>query len=130
MNNALPITLVKSLGLSSRDLAEIGGFSDSWARDLMRCKAKFQEDVIEALINIQDDVDVIIDSLVSQLLEDDEAVIWVYPTNAILRKYMPTWPGRGCAEGGFTGPHYIAALTAYEILRDEHGIETDVFMKT
>ncbi len=108
MNSAYYLTLASYLGLRSADLAEIGGFSDRYARDLLKGNANFHDDLIEALELIQDDIEVIVDVL------DDADVIVVYRTNAELRQHFPEWPGRGKAEGGFIGPHRIAAIMAHQ----------------
>ena len=109
--------LVANLGLTPRDLAEIGGFSERFARDLLSGRKPFPEDVHAALEDIQDDIDVMTDSLVADI-EEGVRVIHVYRTNDEMRRLFPEWPGRGRATGGFVGPHRIAALGAWEHARD------------
>lgn len=128
--DALPATLTANLGLSARDLAEIGGFSDRFARDLLAGRRPFPADVFEALMDIQDDIDAMTDALIDTQDDIDAALpgaadqgaIQVYRTNAELREHFRQWPGRGHAAGGFVGPHRIAALTAWETLR-ERGVD-------
>ena len=124
MRNALPAVLAANLGLSSRELAEVGGFSDRFARDLLKGARPFPKDVYEALLDIQDDIDVMTDSIVADVQEGAGA-IFVFQTNEQLRHEFPQWPGRGDASGGFVGPHRIAALTAWDALKEE-GIEVDI----
>ena len=108
MDNAHYATLAYYLGLRSKDLAEIGGFSDRYARDCLKGKAAFHNDLIKALQLIQDDIEVVVDVL------DELEVIIVYRTNNELREHFPEWPGRGHASGGFVGPHRIAAMMAHQ----------------
>ena len=122
--DALYATLTANLGLSARDLAEIGGFSDRFARDLLAGRRPFPADVREALLDVQDDIDVMTDEIEADVREGAGA-IYVFRTNAELRDLFPQWPGRGHAPGGFVGPHRIAALTAWDALRDS-GIDVDI----
>jgi hypothetical protein len=125
MRDALYATLAHNLGLSSGDLAEIGGFSDRFARDLLAGRRPFPEDVQQALLDIQDDIDVLADSMEGDVEDGVQAAILVFRTNADLRKGFPAWPGRGKAAGGFVGPMGIAALTAWDSLR-RNGIDVDI----
>ena len=124
MRNALPAVLAANLGLSSRELAEVGGFSDRFARDLLKGARPFPKDVYDALIDIQDDIDVITDSIEADV-RDGAGAIFVFKTNDQLRQGFPQWPGRGEAAGGFVGPHRIAALAAWEALNVD-GIDVDI----
>ena len=129
MIDAKYATLAHNLGLSSRELAEIGGFSDRFARDLLAGRRPFPADVQEALLDIQDDVDVLTDALEADVTEG-QGVIWMYGDNAALRRAHPEIPGRGASAGGFIGPFRIAALTAWEALQDR-GIDVDIcFVKS
>ena len=123
--DAASATLAHNLGLSSREIAEIGGFSDRFARDLLAGRRPFPADVASALLDIQDDIDLLTDELEARV-EDGEGVIWMFGTNAKLRAERPDIPGRGKAEGGFIGPYRIAALTAVDALREERGIDVDL----
>ena len=122
--DAYAACLVRSLGLTSRDLQEIGGFSDSFARAILRGAKHCPADVIEALHEIDGDTAVISDELIARVQEGDGA-IWVFRNNEALRAAVPQWPGRGHAAGGFTGPHMVAALSAQDAL-DFDGIEVDI----
>ena len=116
--NALPATLCANLGLSPRDLAEIGGFSERFARDLLSGKQAFPDDVYDALLLIQDDIDVMTDSLIADA-EEGADVIWMFRDTAQMRALFPDWPSRGHAAGGFVGPYRIAALTAWSGVREQ-----------
>ena len=122
--NARYATLAASLGLSSRDIAEIGGFSDRFARDLVGGRRPFPQDVKDALDALDDDSDVIIDKIITDIQEGAGA-IWVFRSNSELRQHFPDWPGRGSASGGFVGPHRIAALAAADQLSSE-GVDVDL----
>lgn len=123
--DALYSTLAHNLGLSSKDLAEIGGFSDRFARDLLAGRRPFPKDVQDALLDIQDDIDVLADSMEGDVEDGVQAAIWVFRSNEELRAGFPAWPGRGKAAGGFVGPMGIAAMTAWDSLR-ERGIDVDI----
>ncbi|ARE40923.1 hypothetical protein RGUI_2782 [Rhodovulum sp. P5] len=122
--DALYATLTRSLGLSSQELAEIGGFTERFARDLLAGRRPVPADVGQALLDIQDDIDVLTDSIEADVAEG-QGVIWMYGTTADLRAARPDIPGRGAAAGGFIGPFRIAALTAWDALR-ERGIDVDI----
>lgn len=124
MTDALYATLTHNLGLSSRELAEIGGFSDRFARDLIAGRRPYPADVQEALLDIQDDIDVLTD-LIEAEVEEGQGVIWMFGTNEELRTKLPAMPARGHAAGGFLGPYRIAALTAWDALC-EQGIDVDI----
>jgi len=121
MRCALYATLASNLGLSSRELAEIGGFSNRFARDLIAIRRPFPKDVCEALNDLEDDIDVLTDEIRSEVMEG-QGVIWMYRDNADLRSSRPDIPSRGSASGGFIGPYRIAVMTAWDLLRAE-GIE-------
>lgn len=124
MTNARYAALTGALGLSVNDLAEIGGFSDRFARDLVAGRRPFPQDVKDALSDLDDDSDVLVDEIIADVREGAGA-IWVFRSNAELRHHFPDWPGRGHAKGGFVGPHRIAALTAADQLSSE-GIDVDL----
>ncbi len=122
--DAYAACLVRSLGLTSRDLQEIGGFSDSFARAILRGAKRCPDDVVASLHEIDGDTSVISDDLIAQV-QEGEGAIWVFKTNEALRSTFPQWPARGEAQGGFTGPHMVAALSAQDAL-DLEGIEVDI----
>ena len=127
-NDAYYPCLCSALSLSVNDLAEIGGFSDRFARDLVAGRRPWPADVCEALDLLDDDVDVMTDSLVADV-EEGLGAIFVYRTTVELRAHFRAWPGRGKAGGGFAGPHRVAAIAAHEAL-DERGIEVSLLFFT
>lgn len=108
--DGLYATLAMSMGLSSNDLAEIGGFSDRFARDLLAGRRPFPRDVQEALELMDDDIDVIVEMLTA--FGTDHGSIPMPRTKEQLREAFPMIPGRGAAEGGFLGPFRVACMNA------------------
>lgn len=124
MTDARYAALTGALGLSVNDLAEIGGFSDRFARDLVAGRRPFPEDVRNALDDLDDDTDTMVDEIIADVQEGAGAV-WIFRSNSELRQHFPDWPGRGEAKGGFVGPHRIAALTAADQLGAD-GVDVDL----
>jgi len=125
MIDARYAALTRSLGLTANDLAEIGGFSDRFARDLIAGRKPFPKSVCQALADLENDGDVIMDEIIADV-QEGQGVIWVFHSTAALRKYYPDWPGRGHSVGGFAGPHCIAALAAREQLSAD-GIDVEMY---
>lgn len=126
MRDALYATLTANLGINSRELAEIGGFSDRFARDLLAIRRPFPADVQNALNDLQDDIDVLTDEMEAAVAEG-QGVIWMYRDNDDLRAARPDIPRRGKALGGLIGPYRLAALTAWDALKSQ-GIEVDILL--
>lgn len=105
-------------------LSHNSGFSDRFARDLVSGRRPFPADVRQALDDLDEDSDVLVDEIIADVQEGTGA-IWVFRSNAELRRHFPDWPGRGHAGGGFVGPHRIAALAAADQLNGD-GIEVDL----
>lgn len=124
MGDARYAALTGALGLTVNDLAEIGGFSARFSRDLVSGRRPYPNDVKDALDALDDDSDVIVDEIIVDVMEGSGA-IWVFRSNNDLRRHFPDWPGRGCANGGFVGPHRIAALAAADQLSIA-GIDVDL----
>ena len=124
MNDARYATLTGALGLTANDLAEIGGFSKRFARDLVAGRRPFPQDVKSALLEIQADIDALAETIEADV-DADFGVIYMFGTTGELRQKLPGIPGRGKAMGGFIGPFRIAAITAFDALRD-CGIEVDI----
>ena len=120
--DAYPSCLIRALGLTAGDLTEIGGWTGPrMAQHIMAGSRACPADVLEALEQVQDDIETITDDLVARI-EDGDAAIHVYRSTDDLRRDWPQWPGRGHAAGGFLGPFQIAAHTAAAIM-DERGVE-------
>ena len=124
LTDARYAALTGALGLSVKDLAEIGGFSDRFARDLVAGRRPFPHYVKDALDDLDDDSDVLVEEVIADVQEGAGA-IWVFRSNDELRQHFPDWPGRGEAKGGFAGPHRIAALAAADQLAAD-GIDVDL----
>lgn len=124
MTDAYYPTLCGALGLSATNLAEIGGFSDRFARDLLQGRAAWQADVCEALDLLKHDVDLMAEAMVADVKAGASHIL-VYRTNEDLRAHFPNWPARGKAAGGFVGPHRVAAMAARDRL-DADGVEVQL----
>lgn len=118
-------TLCYALGLRSRDVAEIGGFSERFARDLVNGRRNWPDDMKQLLRDIDDDIDVIADVLVDTYKDEETATLVVFRKTKTLRNHFPDWPGRGAAKGGFSGPHSVAVMTAFDVLT-EKGVDVSV----
>lgn len=128
VTNALYPTLAHNLGLTSRELAEIGGFSERFARDLLAGRKPFPKDIQKNLLDIQDDIDTLTDQLIAEVHEGGGHIV-TYRTNDELRNARPDIPERGHAQGGFLRPYGMAALAAMDFLKEEDGIDVDILFK-
>lgn len=117
MTDALPAARAAALGLSSADLADLGGFSDRFSRDLLAGRRPFPQDVRVALEELQGDIAAIADWIVMDMQEAPTKRLPVYHTNAALRDEGPALPGRGAAAGGFAVIWAAAVVVAVERLR-------------
>ena len=124
MTNANYFCLATALGLSPADLAEITGYGKTFMRDALAGNVALHDNVMEALDDLQDDCDVITDSLY-QSAQEGHSVLVSYSSNDLLREQIPQWPGRGEAAGGFASVHRVAAREAREALASE-GIYVDI----
>lgn len=110
---ALVACMCKALGLSSSDLAEIGGFTEQHARRFMRGEGRAKPDVIAALNNIRDDVEYLVETFIDTMEDRGGGNITCYRTNAELRE-DGAMPARGKSAGGFAGPYMVAVYQAVE----------------
>lgn len=124
MTDARYAALTGALGLSVNDVAEIGGFSDRFARDIVAGRRPFPQDIRDALDDLNDDGDTLVDEIIADI-QEGSAAIWIFRSNNELRQHFPDWPRRGHAKGGFVGPHRIAALAAADQLSSD-GIDVDL----
>lgn len=124
MTNARYSALTGALGLSVNDLAEIGGFSDRFARDLVAGRRPFPQDVKSALDALDKDTGALVDEIIADFYEGGNEIL-VFRSNADLRSHFPDRPCRGHSTGGFVGPHRIASLAAAEKLSAE-GVKVDL----
>lgn len=124
--SALHATLCSFLGLSARDLAEIGGFSDRFARDLLAGRRPFPSDTKHALEQLLGDFENIAIAMILEM-KDGSRTEYIYRTNEQLRASPVgrVWPARGKSSGGFTGPYRAAVFRAWREMRDQ-GIEVQL----
>lgn len=121
----------RALGLSTSDLAEIGGVSErsarNWllGRDSRGYARNVPNDVTEAIADLDDDLGVFEDAMIADV-DEGSAIILVHRTNEELRAAHPKIPGRGKAPGPFVGVEMIAALSAQHFLLSEKGIEVEI----
>jgi hypothetical protein len=112
--SALHATMCSFLGLTARDLAEIGEFSERFARDLLAGRRPFPPDTQHALEQLLGDFDTITKTFILEFKEGEQT-IYVYRTNEQLRA-SPVgrmWHARGKAAGGFVGPYRAAIFAAW-----------------
>lgn len=104
-------TMCSYLGLSARDVAEIGGFSDRFARDILAGRKSFPQDTKIALFQLFKDYRMMIDVMKKQA-RAGMGVLPIYRTNEQLRASSmgDIWPSVGKAKGGFAGPYRSAAF--------------------
>lgn len=106
--DALYATMCSYLGLSARDVAEIGGFSERFARDLLAGRKQFPTDTKKALFDLHN----AFQTLVSAGKEDvlaGQTGFYIYRTNEQLRASPvgKIWPG------GFVGPYRAAMFEVW-----------------
>lgn len=106
--DALYATMCSYLGLSARDVAEIGGFSERFARDLLAGRRQFPRDTKKALFDLHN----VFQAIVSAGKEDvlaGQTVFYIYRTNEQFRASPigHIWPG------GFVGPYRAAMFEVW-----------------
>ncbi len=114
-HDAIYATMCSYLGLSARDVAEIGGFSDRFARDLLAGRRPFPSDTKQALFALHTAFRDIVRAGKNEVTRGAN-LLYTYRTNEQLRasSAAANWPVVGAAEGAFVGP-YRAAM--FEIWR-------------
>ncbi|MEP4768934.1 MAG: hypothetical protein ABJY83_13600 [Roseibium sp.] len=118
-HDAAYATMCSYLGLSARDVAEIGGFSDRFARDILAGRKSFPQDTKVGLFQLLKDYKTIIDAMKADV-RAGERVFYIYRTNEQLRASPvgDIWPSVGKAKGGFVGPYRSAAFEVYQWAAD------------
>jgi hypothetical protein len=118
-HDAAYATMCSYLGLSARDVAEIGGFSDRFARDILAGRKSFPQDTKVALFQLLKEYWTIIDAMKKEA-RAGVGVFYIYRTNEQLRASSvgEIWPKVGKAEGGFVGPYRSAAFEVYRWASD------------
>ena len=112
--DCLYATMCSFLGLTARDLAEIGDFSERFARDLLAGRRPFPQDIQLALRQVFADRENITEASLLDI-EDGIRTIYIHRTNEQLRASPvgAVWPSRGKASGGFVGPYRAAMFAAW-----------------
>jgi hypothetical protein len=117
--------LCSYLGLISRDLAEIGDFSERFARDLLAGRRPFPKDVQTKLLELRRYVAAIHEALYQEVIEGSPT-IYIYRTTQQLRR-SPV--GRVWAEA-YLGPYRVAAFKVMQRCRRENRRVSLVFAET
>lgn len=117
---AIYATMCSYLGLSARDLAEIGGFSERFARDLLAGRKPFPVDTQKALKHLYDDVKEIIKFSMEEV-DKGEREFYIFRTNEQLRTSPAgaIWHPVGYAEGAFVGPYRAAMFEVWRRAAEE-----------
>ncbi len=97
------------LGLTARDLAEIGNFSERFARDLLAGRRPFPKDVQMKLLELRRYVAMIHEAMYQDVVSGD-TTIYIYRTNQQLRRSPVgrVWPK------AYLGPYRVAAFEVME----------------
>lgn len=103
------------LGLTARDLAEIGNFSERFSRDLLAGRRPFPKDVQLKLLALRQDMAKLHEAMYLDALSG-VATIYIYRTVEQLRRSPvgKVWPQ------GYLGPHRVAAFEVLERCRQEN----------
>ncbi len=119
-HDAAYATMCSYLGLSARDVAEIGGFSDRFARDILAGRKSFPQDTKAALHHLLFKTYDTIVKAMKQDVREGSREIYIYRTNEQLRASPvgKLWGPVGKADGGFVGPYRNAAFEVYRWAAD------------
>jgi hypothetical protein len=112
--NALHATVCSFLGLSARDLAEIGDFSERFARDLLSGRRPFPPDTCVALEQQVLDWDAMRQAIMLEI-QAGERTFYIYRTNEQLRvsPIGNALNATGKAAVAFVGPYRAAIFAAW-----------------
>lgn len=113
------------LGLTSRDLAEIGNFSERFARDLLAGRRPFPKDVQMKLLELRRYVAMNHEAMYQDVVSGDPT-IYIYRTNQQLRRSPvgQVWPK------AYLGPYRVAAFEVMERCNRENRSISLVFAET
>ena len=106
------------LGLTSRDLAEIGNFSERFARDLLAGRRPFPKDVQMKLLELRRYVAMLHEAMYQDVVSGDPT-IYIYRTKQQLRRSPvgQIWPN------AYLGPYRVAAFEIMErCIRENYSI--------
>ena len=117
--------LCSYLGLTSSDLAEIGNFSERFARDLLTGRRPFPKDAQRKLSKLRHDVAMIHEAMYQDVVAGDPD-IYIYRTKQQLRgsPVSQVWPS------GYLGPYRVAAFEVMERCNRENRPIDLVFAET
>ena len=113
------------LGLTARDLGEIGNFSERFARDLLAGRRPYPTDVQTKIMELRHYVALIREAMYRDIVSGD-AVIYIYRTKQQLR-HSPVghiWPK------SYLGPYRVAAFEVMERCVRENRQISLVFAET
>ena len=113
------------LGLTSRDLAEIGNFSERFARDLLAGRRPFPKDVQMTLLELRRYVAMIHEAMYQDVVSGD-TTIYIYRTNQQLRRS----PVGQVWSKAYLGPYRVAAFEVMERCIRENRQISLVFAET
>jgi hypothetical protein len=128
--SATHATMCSFLGLSARDLAEIGEFSDRFARDLLAGRRPFPSDVKDALEQLLVDFESIVKATILEA-QDGNRVVYIYRSNEQLRASPVgrVWSVKGNSAGGFAGLYRAAVFAAWRKLQGQR-VELELVFAT
>lgn len=123
--NAANAVRCSYLGLTARDLAEIGSFSERFARDLLAGRRPFPKDVQKKLLELRQYVAMIHEAMYQDVVSGDPT-IYIYRTNQQLRRSPvgQVWPN------AYLGPYRVAAFEVMEKCIRENRPISLVFAET
>lgn len=98
------------LGITSRDLAEIGNFSERFARDLLAGRRPFPKNVQNELMELRQTVEMIHEAIYQDVLSG-EPTIYIYRTSQQLRR-SPV--GHVLGSKAYLGPYRVAMFEVME----------------
>jgi sugar/nucleoside kinase (ribokinase family) len=124
--SAVHATICSFLGLSARDVAEIGSFSERFARDLLAGRRPFPPDTRVALEQQVLDWDAIRQAIILEI-EAGERTFYIYRTNEQLRASQmgKALNATGKAAVAFVGPYRAAIFAAWRAAQSK-GIEVQL----
>lgn len=130
--DAVYVTLCSYLGLSARDLAEIGGFSDRFARDLLAGRRPLPQDVKKAIFDLYRDFENIVKAAKADVMAG-EGGFYIYRTNEQLRlsPFGQALGRVGNSAASFVGPYRAAMFVVWEwAMRERNQIVSLDFAET
>ena len=125
MNSAELSCTIRILGLSTTDLAELGGVSGRHARRWLTDDTPVPGRVVNALQALRHEAQALTSSMIADIV-DGGSVLLTYETNEKIRAARPDIAGRGKAAGAFAGVHQIAVLMAMDWVKRNSEVEIEI----